>query len=131
MATREAPRLRSLYRRFLRELPSRNPSMLANPSPVQKHVRSEFLAQTSAASSTQTSDAAPALETKLAAAEQYIDYLKAQRLYITLVERYNPGTNMSEENRVRLTARRVGMDLPDELKPFVGGGGGGGGEGKS
>lgn len=36
-------------------------------------------------------------------------------MYATLLERYNPGMNMDEEERVRLTARRVGMDLPDEF----------------
>ena len=39
-------------------------------------------------------------------------YLKAQRTYVTLVERYNPGMDMSDEERVRLSARRVGMNLP-------------------
>jgi ATP synthase assembly factor FMC1 len=36
-------------------------------------------------------------------------------MYATLLERYNPGMNMDEEQRVRLTARRVGMDLPEEF----------------
>ena len=36
-------------------------------------------------------------------------------MYATLLERYNPGMNMDEEERVRLTARRVGMDLPEEF----------------
>lgn len=36
-------------------------------------------------------------------------------MYATLVERYNPGMNMNEEERIRLTARRVGMDLPEEF----------------
>jgi ATP synthase assembly factor FMC1 len=35
-------------------------------------------------------------------------------MYATLLERYNPGMNMDEEERVKLTARRVGMDLPEE-----------------
>ena len=48
--------------------------------------------------------------------EQYIQYVKAQRMYATLLERYNPGMNMDEEERVRLTARRVGMDLPEEWR---------------
>lgn len=41
-------------------------------------------------------------------------------MYVSLLERYNPGMNMNEEERVRLTARRVGMDLPKEflVKPF-------------
>jgi hypothetical protein len=41
-----------------------------------------------------------------------------------LVERYNPGMNMDEEERVRLSARRVGMNLPVEAEPL------GEGEGK-
>lgn len=102
-------RVRSLYRSFLRELPARSPSILANPSPLQKHIRSDF----STAESSQHS--------KLQEAEQHIQYLKAQRMYTTLLERYNPGMNMDEEERVRLTARRVGMNLPIEM---------GGGEGK-
>lgn len=36
-------------------------------------------------------------------------------MYATLLERYNPGMNMEEEERVRLTARRVGMNLPEEF----------------
>lgn len=47
--------------------------------------------------------------------EQLIQYIQAQRMYTTLIERYNPGMGMSEEERVRLTARRVGMDLPPEF----------------
>ena len=38
-------------------------------------------------------------------------------MYATLLERYNPGMSMEEEERVRLTARRVGMDLPEEYEP--------------
>ncbi|AEO63972.1 uncharacterized protein THITE_2109598 [Thermothielavioides terrestris NRRL 8126] len=49
-----------------------------------------------------------------AQAEQYLAYLRAQRTYVTLLERYNPGMGMDEEERVRLTARRVGLDLPVE-----------------
>lgn len=51
--------------------------------------------------------------------EQYVQYARAQRIYATLLERYNPGIGspMDEEERVRLTARRVGMDLPEEWRP--------------
>lgn len=32
-----------------------------------------------------------------------------------LLERYNPGISTADQQeRIRLTARRVGMDLPDE-----------------
>jgi hypothetical protein len=90
-------RLRALYRSFLRELPSRRLAA----SPVQKRIRGAF-----------ESDE----RTGVDKAEQYLQYLKAQRMYATLLERYNPGMNMEEEERVRLTARRVGMELPAEFE---------------
>jgi len=115
MTTTQPPHLRSLYRRLLRELPSRKPSILANPSPIQTTIRSQF----ATTSSTSTSASIPV---DAAATEQILQYLKAQRTYMTLVERYNPGMNMTEEDRVRMTARRVGMDLPEELRPGKGSG---------
>ncbi|KAJ6102029.1 hypothetical protein N7486_004456 [Penicillium sp. IBT 16267x] len=45
-------------------------------------------------------------------AEQLAKYARAQRTYVELLERYNPGMGMDEEERVRLTARRVGLDVP-------------------
>ena len=96
------PQLRSLYRRLLRELPARKPpqTILSHPSPLQQRIR--------AATAGQEGSRAMAPE----AAEEFVQYAQAQRMYATLVERYNPGMGMSEEERVRLTARRVGMDLP-------------------
>lgn len=89
-------KLRSLYRSFLRELPIRPRSQR---SPLQVRIRKTI-----------ASDSATPIEQ----AEQFLQYVKAQRMYATLLERYNPGMNMDEEERVRLTARRVGMDLPEE-----------------
>ncbi|KAG5951078.1 hypothetical protein E4U53_003813 [Claviceps sorghi] len=91
-------RLRSLYRSLLRELPPR--PILASPrSPLHDRLRSSLsLASEKTASPAQ--------------AEQLVAYLRAQRLYVSLLERYNPGMDMDEEERVRLTARRVGMDMP-------------------
>jgi len=48
--------------------------------------------------------------------EQFVQYVQAQRTYATLLERYNPGMGMTEEERVRLSARRVGMNLPVEFE---------------
>ncbi|KAK8165073.1 hypothetical protein BKA80DRAFT_78393 [Phyllosticta citrichinensis] len=108
-----SPQLRSLYRRLLRELPSRpakhaastraSQSILSNPSPLQHHIRSSL--QTPA-------EQQPVRTPSVEETEQYAQYARAQRMYITLVERYNPGANLTDEERVRLTARRVGMDLP-------------------
>jgi ATP synthase assembly factor FMC1 len=116
------PRVRSLYRRLLRELPT-HPSAstpasqttpprfrstahqkLSAPSTVQKRVRESFVNPVSKNEAVQ-----------LAQAEQFVQYVQAQRMYATLIERYNPGMGMSEEERVRLTARKVGMELPEEF----------------
>lgn len=95
--------LRSLYRSFLRELPRRS---LSSPSPIQERIRG---AVSSVSGKKPTS--------RIEEAEQYVQYLKAQRMYVTLLERYNPGMSMEEEERVKLTARRVGLDLPEEWRP--------------
>ncbi|KAF1911063.1 hypothetical protein BDU57DRAFT_108921 [Ampelomyces quisqualis] len=107
-----APQLRSLYRRFLRELPippttisSRTRHQkLSAPSTLQKQLR-DTISKPSAANE----------QSQLQQAEQFAQYLQAQRKYISLIERYNPGMGMSEEERVRLSARRVGMNLPVEF----------------
>ncbi|KAI1141235.1 hypothetical protein F5Y05DRAFT_255323 [Hypoxylon sp. FL0543] len=96
--------LRSLYRSLLRELPPKTlPSSSSSRarSPLHQRLRESF------------SGDAPH-EHAVAQADQLVQYLRAQRQYTTLLERYNPGMNMDEEERVRLTARRVGMDLPVE-----------------
>lgn len=87
-----------MYRSILRELPH---WPLSAPSPIQQRIRSSFSSDTSQPHQVEE-------------AEQYIQYVKAQRMYATLLERYNPGMGMDEEERVRLTARRVGMDMPEE-----------------
>ncbi|KAG5983982.1 hypothetical protein E4U43_006222 [Claviceps pusilla] len=91
-------RLRSLYRSLLRELPPR--PVLASP---RSHLHDRLRGCLSS-----PSGGVPTL----AEAEQLATYLRSQRLYVSLVERYNPGMDMDEEERVRLTARRVGMDMP-------------------
>ncbi|KAL7924213.1 hypothetical protein ACQKWADRAFT_287621 [Trichoderma austrokoningii] len=96
--------LRSLYRSLLRELPPR--PILASPrTPIHNRIRSSFT-ETSSASSTHDAEHQAQL------AHQAVTYLRAQRMYVALVERYNPGMEMPQDERIRLTARRVGMDLP-------------------
>lgn len=124
-ATPHTPKLRSLYRRLLRELPPPSataqppsrakPSILSHPSPLQRRIRSNF-----ASAGEPSKRSSKSINQRLQETEQFIQYLKAQRQYVSLLERYNPGMNMNEEERVRLTARRVGMDLPKEflVKPF-------------
>ncbi|OCK86865.1 uncharacterized protein K441DRAFT_597332 [Cenococcum geophilum 1.58] len=111
MASPHSSTLRSLYRRILRELPScateSGKQKLSNPSALQQRIRTSFI------TSTGSTPAAP----KIQEVEQFVHYIQAQRMYATLIERYNPGMGMNGEERVRLTARRVGMDLPVEVKP--------------
>ncbi|AEO58736.1 hypothetical protein MYCTH_2306255 [Thermothelomyces thermophilus ATCC 42464] len=114
-----AARLRSLYRSLLRELPPR--PLLSNPrAPLHQRLRDNFQPSPSPSTTTTTTTtttgptAAAAAELRAAQAEQFLAYLRAQRTYVTLLERYNPGMGMDDEERVRLTARRVGMDLPVE-----------------
>ncbi|KAF5855157.1 hypothetical protein ETB97_009770, partial [Aspergillus alliaceus] len=56
------------------------------------------------------------LQSRLQEADQLAQYARAQRSYVELVARYNPGMTLDEEERIRLTARRVGLDLPIEAK---------------
>ncbi|KAJ4131607.1 hypothetical protein NW768_005800 [Fusarium equiseti] len=98
--------LRSLYRSLIREFPPR--PILASPrSPLRSRLRDAFTSETKGATSQ---------DARAEAAAQAVAYLRSQRMYATLLERYNPGMGMDEEERVRLTARRVGMDLPIEYK---------------
>lgn len=105
--------LRSLYRAFLRELPP-HPLLKGPRSPLHQQLRAEFEAPSpvSAKSSATTPVTSPFQ------GEQYLAYLQAQRTHTMLLERYNPNLagDMDEAERIRLTARRVGINLPKEFK---------------
>ncbi|KIW49371.1 hypothetical protein PV05_11052 [Exophiala xenobiotica] len=109
-ASSAASHTRSLYRRLLRELPPLPGPRHRHPrTPIHSSIRSHFsqpLADTSA-------EYALARRQEI---EQFVAYLRAQRMYGTLLQRYNPGMGMDEEERVRLSARRVGMEMPIEWK---------------
>ncbi|KAF2830431.1 hypothetical protein CC86DRAFT_463738 [Ophiobolus disseminans] len=120
------PRVLSLYRQLLRELPIPVTTIptrtahqkLSSPSTLQKRLRETVTTRTPTPS-------------QLQQAEQFTKYVQAQRTYLALIERYNPGMGMSEEERVRLSARRVGMNLPIEFEReegWVKGGSGSGGK---
>lgn len=99
--------VRSLYRAILRELPQTpRTAVKPKPSPLRASIRNHFNDTTAPKSEHEA--LARRQET-----DQAIQYLKAQRMYLTLLERYNPNADMTEEERVRLTARRVGMDMPE------------------
>jgi ATP synthase assembly factor FMC1 len=103
--------IRSIYRRLLRELPIPSTTIpsrtqhqkLSAPSTIQQRLRDTIIKPSARQTSSQIQQA-----------EVFAQYAQAQRTYIALIERYNPGMGMSEEERVRLSARRIGMNLPVE-----------------
>jgi hypothetical protein len=99
---------RHLYRALLRELPRRP---LSSPSPLKLRFRERFQSPPKEISSSPLQH-----QQELERADQFVRYARAQRMYATLVERYNPGMDMDQEERVRLSARRVGMNLPIEVE---------------
>ncbi|TLS24064.1 hypothetical protein PpBr36_08326 [Pyricularia pennisetigena] len=103
--------IRSLYRSLLRALPARQHILSNDPTPLHRTLRAQFRQPSSGADKQQQQPTPRAIEQ----ARQYAAYFAAQRTYTALLERYNPGMGMDEEERVRLTARRVGMDLPVEF----------------
>ncbi|KAI5841540.1 FMC1 protein family [Morchella snyderi] len=91
MATPAPPhRLRSLYRTLLRELPP----ITARRTPLHGRLRDSFRAA-AAAVGTHRGVVAEAEAAELAR------YLRAQRMYATLLERYNPSLRRETEDRVR------------------------------
>ncbi|CCC06642.1 hypothetical protein SMACR_00667 [Sordaria macrospora] len=112
MSSAAKTNLLHLYRAFLRELPPR-PFLTTPRAPLHQRLR-DFISSTGAPASAGATT--PVHKPSVAEAEQLLAYLQAQREYVTLLERYNPGMGMDEETRVRLTAKRVGMDLPKEFK---------------
>jgi len=47
-----------------------------------------------------------------AEAENAALFLKSQRQYKVLLDRYNPTHDLTSEEHIRATARRVGLDMP-------------------
>ncbi|KAH6618199.1 hypothetical protein B0J18DRAFT_493114 [Chaetomium sp. MPI-SDFR-AT-0129] len=117
---------RHLYRALLRELPPR-PFLTTPRAPLHQRLRETF--QSPPSHESQETQSQEKMNSLLAQSKEYLAYLRAQRTYVTLLERYNPGMGMDEEERVRLTARRVGMDLPVEYGVGESEGGEGNGEG--
>ncbi|KAL7932699.1 hypothetical protein V8C35DRAFT_306469 [Trichoderma chlorosporum] len=105
--------LRSLYRSLLRELPPR-PILSSPRTPLHRRIRSSFV--DSPSSSSPPASLLQGSDHQAQLAQQLVAYLRAQRMYVTLIERYNPGMEMDQDERIRLTARRVGMDLPSVQK---------------
>lgn len=121
------PQTRTAYRALLRELPRRNKTRLLAVPPTPLHQRLRDMFRTPSSTTTTTSTSPPrqpqasteteaqteTVSDRVQEAEQLAAYARAQRTYATLLERYNPGISVvDQQERIRLTARRVGMDLP-------------------
>ncbi|KAK1923866.1 hypothetical protein DB88DRAFT_511387 [Papiliotrema laurentii] len=91
-----------LYRSILRELrlASRKSRITRNPT-VHTHIREVVAAGPTDLNKT-------LLEIR--------DFLKSTRIHAELLKRYNPIADMTEEERIHATARRVGLDTPQEYK---------------
>ncbi|KAK3191449.1 hypothetical protein K4F52_002660 [Lecanicillium sp. MT-2017a] len=109
--TASPAKLRSLYRAILRELPPR-PILARERSPLRMHLRSSFDGKTGGAAAANSNNSNNTKTPTPDVASELVTYLRSQRMYATLLERYNPGMDMDDTERIRLTARRVGMDLP-------------------
>ena len=105
-----AAHVRSLYRRILRELPPQPKAITSTP--LRNSIRAHFAAPS-------PNSSGEYLLARSQETEQAVQYLRAQRVYMTLLERYNPGMTMEDEERTRLTARRVGMEMPVEFKDLA------------
>lgn len=102
--------IRSIYRSFLRALPARQHILSSDPTPLHQTLRAQFRGQQQ-----QQQQQQPPSPRTIEQARQYAAYFSAQRTYTALLERYNPGMGMDQDERVRLSARRVGMNLPLEF----------------
>merc|ERR1711939_887035 len=95
----------TLYRSLLREIRLGDPVHKFNKhrqtSSVISSVRTIFASQKDA-------------QAKARELDELRAFLRANRLHQTLLERYNAGINMSQEERARLSARRVGLNMPKE-----------------
>ncbi|EIW72322.1 hypothetical protein M231_03826 [Tremella mesenterica] len=90
-----------LYRSLLRELrlASKQPRRIRNPV-VQQHLRELIQEQR------------PDMVEKMLSETR--DFLRASRIHAELLKRYNPLHDMTEEEKIRATARRVGLNTPKE-----------------
>ena len=119
---------RSAYRALLREHPRRN-LRATSTTPLHNRLRELFrrgepsttttttaTTTTTSAESADSSTSAEVRTQRVQEAEQIAQYARAQRMYAHLLDLYNPGMSMDEEERIRLTARRVGWELPVEAE---------------
>ncbi|BFZ60561.1 hypothetical protein YB2330_001598 [Saitoella coloradoensis] len=104
-------RARSLYRSLYREVKLQShPVVTVNNADVPYN--SQFLTHLRATFDKNL----PNPESELKKGDDFLHFLQGQREYKALLERYNPSIGMDPDEKIRLTGRRVGFDLPTEYK---------------
>jgi len=93
---------RALYRTLLRELPP----ISQKRTHLHTRLRNSISSSSSGEGETRNKDRQ--------LLGQLATYLRAQRTYATLLERYNPSLGpRGDDDRIRMSARRVGLDMPE------------------
>lgn len=52
-------------------------------------------------------------------AQDVLLFWRSQRTHRMLLERYNPAAGMEVDEKIRLSARRVGLELPKDIKDRI------------
>ncbi|KAI0080736.1 hypothetical protein K474DRAFT_1589133 [Panus rudis PR-1116 ss-1] len=87
--------VREVYRSSIHPRPLRNKAITSNFRAVLESYRSET--------------GRPAFQQDI---ENVLTFMRSQRMHKILLERYNPLHDLTTEERVKATARRVGLDMP-------------------
>jgi ATP synthase assembly factor FMC1 len=51
--------------------------------------------------------------------KEVLAFLRSQRTYKALLARYNPGATIDDQERIRLSAQRVGLQLPKSMSERI------------
>ncbi|KLO15672.1 hypothetical protein SCHPADRAFT_251218 [Schizopora paradoxa] len=103
-----ATKLRTAYRSLVREARKLNSPRVDAKNDISRHFR--------AAVESQKQGQDGRYDELVRDVSNAALFLKSQRAYNELLERYNPLHGMSQEERTVATARRVGLDMPIEKK---------------
>ena len=110
--------IKTLYRTLLRELP---PISQKRTTYLHTRLRNSISSSSSSGGGGGGREGEGEREKdkdkQLLLGQQLAIYLRAQRTYATLLERYNPSLGSlgddDDDRRVRMSAKRVGLDLPE------------------
>ena len=105
--------IKTLYRTLLRELP---PISQKRTTYLHARLRNSISSSGGGGGGREGEGEKKDKDKQLLLGQQLAIYLRAQRTYATLLERYNPSLGSlgdDDDRRVRMSAKRVGLDLPE------------------